>query len=269
MPSKKMELLNVWLPVIGAGVLIAIAVAAWFAERRIAGIWFGFAGVVCLLLLLALQLQEHERSREELGRKIDSPDRPWVSLEVAIAGPLAYDALGWDAGVRWHIPIKFKVTNTGNTPATNVDLHADIRPFMIGYWPADQIKDGIPQGQPIPGTDVPSELKKLCDGLAQMNKTMGSFMSKTLFKGQTWEDFFHLNGNPALFDAAREAPGYSGNILLLVCVSYKSTTDDRLHQTGESFAIFKPNAKIVLEDGTVPQADLRLTDQPMGGNFAN
>jgi hypothetical protein len=217
-----MELLNIWLPMIGAGIFIAVAVSAWFAERRITGIWFGFAGVVCILLLAALQLHEHERSREanESGHKPDNPDRPWVSLEVAIAGPLAYDARGWDAGARWHIPIKFRVTNTGNTPATNVDLHADVRPFMIGYWPADQIKDGV-QGQPVLGTNVPGELKKLCEALARTNETIGSFMGKTLFKGQTWEDFFHINGNPSLFDAARQSRGYSGNFLLLVCVSYR------------------------------------------------
>src|ERR1700746_547672 len=104
MPSKKMELLNVWLPIIGAGIFIAIAIGAWFAERRLVGIWFGFAGAVCLLLLGALQLHDDERSRADTdsGGRPANPDRPWVSLEVQIAVPLAYDDTGWDAGTRWH-----------------------------------------------------------------------------------------------------------------------------------------------------------------------
>jgi hypothetical protein len=46
-------------------------------------------------------------------------------------------------------------------------------------------------------------------------------MGKTLFKGQSIEGRFHINGNPALFDAARRGRGYSGNILLLACARYK------------------------------------------------
>ena len=61
----------------------------------------------------------------------------------------------------------------------------------------------------------------------------------------------------------------SGNILLLVCATYKTTTDDRVHQTGESLLIFRPNEKINLEGGTVPLGGLRLDSVPMGGNFAN
>ena len=75
---------------------------------------------------------------------------------------------------------------------------------------------------------------------------------------------FHINGNPILFDVARQSRGYSGNILVLACATYKTTTDDRWHQTAESFAIFKPNAKIVLEGGTVPQAELRMVTDRLG-----
>lgn len=229
-------------------------------------------GVVVLVIAAGLQWQiniEKTASAEIVRRQTDSPDRAWVSIEIATGGPLAYDAIGWDAGTRWHIPIKFKLTNTGNTPATGVDFHAQIRPFMISYWPENQIKNGIPQGQPVPGTDAAAELKKLCEDVAGMNMHVGSLMGRTLFKGQSIDGLFHINGNPALFEAAREGRGYSGNILLLACASYKTTTDDRQHQTGGAFAIFRPDAKIALENGTVPQVELRLMGQPMGGDFAN
>lgn len=266
-----MEVLNIWLPLIGGGVFTAIAIGAWFAEHRLTGIWFGFAAVVSFALLAALQLHEHEVARKHPAppvKQADSPDRAWVSLEMEIISPLAYDAAGWDAGTRWHILFKYRLTNTGNTPATNVDFFANMMPFLIGYWPEDRIKDGVPQGEPVPGTNAAAELKRLCESAAILRQA-GNMMGKTLFKGQSVEGRFRINGNPALFDAVRQSRGYSGNILLLACATYNTTTDDRMHQTGESFAIFRPDAKISLENGTVPQSELRMTPQPMGGTFAN
>ena len=39
-----MDTLNLWLPLIGVGIFWAIAVGAWFADKKIPGLWFGFAG---------------------------------------------------------------------------------------------------------------------------------------------------------------------------------------------------------------------------------
>jgi hypothetical protein len=273
MKRKWMETAVVWLLVIGP-LLIGLGAAIWWGSgNNTVGLWGGFVpGAIALVLAAAFQIQTLISKAEDHGTVIakpDSPDRPWISLDIELAGPLAYDAAGWDAGLRWHIPIRFKLTNTGNSPATGVDAHADIRPFTIGYWPPGRIKDGIPQGEPIPGTNVVTELKALCETQAAMRKHLGSFMGQTIFKGRTFEGLFHLNANPAMFDAARQSPGFSGNLLILMCVSYKSPTDDRLHQTGESFAVFITNAKIDLNGGSIPAEKLRLTSQPMGGNFAN
>ncbi len=41
--------------------------------------------------------------------------RPWVSVDAEIAGPLAYDATGWDAGIRWHIPLQYRLQHLGKT----------------------------------------------------------------------------------------------------------------------------------------------------------
>jgi hypothetical protein len=264
-----MAFAELWLPIVGAGIFVCWAVGAWYGGHKIQAIWLAFAGVVCLLFLATLQWQHYIERADHPAPTVDSPDRAWVAVEVEVAGDLAYDAVGWDAGTRWHLPIKFRLTNTGNTPATGIDAHANIMPFMIGYWPKDRIKDGIPQGPAIPGTNAADELKKLCASLASMTSNLGPFMGYTLFKGKSLESLFHINGNPDLFNAARQSPGYSGNILLLICATYRASTDERLHQTGESFAIFRPNAKIDLEQGTVAASELRITIQPMGGNFAN
>lgn len=56
--SRRMEILNLWLPLIGGGLFCSVAIGAWFANQKIVGIWFGFAGILCLLLLAAIQLHE-------------------------------------------------------------------------------------------------------------------------------------------------------------------------------------------------------------------
>jgi hypothetical protein len=53
-----MDLLNLWIPLIGGGILIAIAISAWFSDQKVISIWFGFAGAVLLLFLGAVQIQE-------------------------------------------------------------------------------------------------------------------------------------------------------------------------------------------------------------------
>jgi hypothetical protein len=84
MSSRKMEFFNIWLPLIGGGLFAAIAIGAWFAENKVTGIWFGFAGSVCLLLLFALQLHEHVVS--------ERPDQPAQPTAIDFARSRAYIA---------------------------------------------------------------------------------------------------------------------------------------------------------------------------------
>ncbi|MEO7863654.1 MAG: hypothetical protein ABIU05_25105 [Nitrospirales bacterium] len=88
--------------------------------------------------------------------------RPWVSVDAKIAGPLAYDATGWDAGIRWHIPLQYGLQHLGKTPATKVSFFAEIIPWTLPHWPTNMIKNGVPQGLPIPGTDIAKEIETVC-----------------------------------------------------------------------------------------------------------
>ena len=36
-----MDIYNLWLPLIGVGIFGAIGVGAWFADKKIVGLWFG------------------------------------------------------------------------------------------------------------------------------------------------------------------------------------------------------------------------------------
>lgn len=107
-----MELLNLWLPLIGGGVLLAIAISAWFADRRIVGIWFGFAGIVCLILLAALQLQEHEvdaKKQSAAHLQDEIAKRAYVGFELA--------AVFLDSPKPGSMTAWIRLRNTGATPA--------------------------------------------------------------------------------------------------------------------------------------------------------
>lgn len=190
--------------------------------------------------------------------------RPWIAVEVNVAGPLAYDAKGWDAGVRWHIPLKYNLRNLGKTPATNVSFFAEIIPYVIPCWPAGKIKDGKPQGESTPGTDIIEEIKNICgfpDDMSSLNMGWGT----VVFPEERIDGEFGLNGNPGRFDEVRNALcGYTGQFLVVVCVSYGSTYTDTIYRTAKSFNLYKrtSDGRINLAGENIPLEGLALTRYP-------
>jgi hypothetical protein len=256
-----------WLVAVGC-LLIGGAIGLWGLTEisKSIAIWFvGVPGAVFLVVAAGLELQKFVET-PKVEQKNSNTDRAWISLRLSIEGPLSYDANGWDAGPRWHIPIRYQLDNAGNTPALHVDFLVDIRPFLIPYLPQEQIKNGVPQGTGVPGTDSGAELKKLCQTAQTFAQMDGG---QTIFRGESRVGIFHLNGNPALFDAAKVSPGFSGNILILACATYRVTGDEEAHRTAESIALFIPNQKIDLNSQSISKDQLKLIHQPMGGSFAD
>jgi hypothetical protein len=143
MKRNYMDFAILWLPGIGFGVLIAISISAWFAEKKIAAIWFGFGGTVCLLLLLALQLHNAVReagigeplSPEAAARKVFAAaevrsQRAWISVVPRLANEIKIGA---------PITIELIADNVGKEPATGVSHHGMAMMFdmpeQIGYAP--------------------------------------------------------------------------------------------------------------------------------------
>jgi hypothetical protein len=77
-----MEFANFWLPIIGGGIFFTIAVGAWFGDHKVFGIWSGFIGCVCLLLLAALQIQDSLR---------DEPSQTDIAIKQARANVFVED----------------------------------------------------------------------------------------------------------------------------------------------------------------------------------
>lgn len=267
-----METAVVWLLVIGP-LLIGLGAAIWWGSgNNTVGLWGGFVpGAIALVFAAAFQVHTLISKPENHAATLAKPenrDRPWIALDIDLAGPLAYDAAGWSAGLRWHIPLKYELKNTGNSPALEVDIFAEMMPFMISVYPPDSIiKDGFPQGTPTKLTDSAAELKRMCATFANLKKFFKD--GRTLFRDKTISGVLEINGDPAKFESAKNTPGYSGNFLILVCASYRFTGEDELHHTADAFALYRPNGKIDIAGETIPVQGLRIAAQPMGGAFAD
>ena len=110
-----MELAIFWLPLVG-GTLLAFAVGAWYGLDKSAGVWLGFSGFVCFLLLAALQIQQVISASD----KLSAPDgivaqRAYVSVVDAELSTLSGDG---------HPTVSVTIRNTGQTPAYDLSWRA-------------------------------------------------------------------------------------------------------------------------------------------------
>jgi hypothetical protein len=198
--------------------------------------------------------------------------RPWVSLNVELVSSLSYDAQGWDAGVRWHGIVRYQTNNVGKRPATDIGVFGEIIPFTISHWKTTRIKNGIPKGAPIPGTDVEKEISNICSFSETMHES-GIGTGALLFPQERpdWQ-FFGLNGNQAIFDLAKQPESeYGGNFLVVICVIYYSVSDTTPHRTGRAYDLFKTvgSERIDLSGETIPLGDIGFVPHPINGSMAN
>jgi hypothetical protein len=142
MKRKYMEVVNYWLPQLGIGIFWAIAISAWFAEKKIVGLWFGFAGLVSIFLLAALQIQDRllkeevaPLSPEAAAQRIVSAaqsaiQRAWLSISPQIVGEIREGK---------PITLNLVTENVGREPATGVSHHGVTMmfdmPAQISYAP--------------------------------------------------------------------------------------------------------------------------------------
>lgn len=141
-----MDIFNLWLPLIGGGILIAVAIGAWFSDHKVLGTWFGFAGLVALLFLAALQTHEAVTADQKPGNfSIEDASRRIERAYVTAIQGQVYDFLPGT-------PTKAQITikNAGRTPAHDVTNHVLIG---VSLFPLDR-----PPDLPVIITGGPSTL---------------------------------------------------------------------------------------------------------------
>jgi hypothetical protein len=137
-----MELAILWLPIIGGLLFGCVAVGAWFAGSKILAVWTGFAGIVCLLLLAALQIQEQIVSAPA------TPDDSRIQYR-------AYLRVGDQRPTPDRTHFVINVKNTGLTPARNLSGHLNT------WW--DDEKKSLPDDFNFPDFDNLSQGKTVAD----------------------------------------------------------------------------------------------------------
>lgn len=176
-------------------------------------------------------------------------NRPWMNVEAHVYGSLMFTKDGA------YIPITFKSTNIGHSPAMNVWTSAEL------YLPQN------------PERDTEAERVRLCNTLT---KPLAINAGVTVFPN-TDTGLGSFNGN-ATNDAIKYATAYVKNFLLptvIACVAYQSTIEkkDVWHTTSIVYDLWKPgqqgtrSAISLSED--VPAYNLRLTLSPFHGVMAN
>jgi hypothetical protein len=114
-------------------VLIALAIAALFlflSKGNHKGIlWSVIALLVCVEVMVGLIAERYMTP--------DAPrppiDRPWLSVEVIPDGPITFQN-----GTQATIPIKYRLTNMGHSPANDVRIKSEIVFPAFGNLPIDR-----------------------------------------------------------------------------------------------------------------------------------
>jgi len=192
--------------------------------------------------------QVKEVDKEE---SIIAEQRPWVDVDFEIMTPLSYDDKEWDAGMRWHVAIKYRLENVGKTPANKASFMAKM----------------IPLTSSVNVTQEFDALYKSQQQLAKHNMGFG----QTLFPEKNRIVKFVLNGGPRIFDEIKKEPsGYTGHFLVIVCAIYNSTYSDELFHTAKAFQLFKRSGnKFIDPNGeTIAIKDLAVVPHPIQGSRA-
>ena len=184
-------------------------------------------------------------------------ERPWLSLDVDIGGPLAYGVVGTGTDVSWHIPLTYRLRNLGKTPAIDVVFFAHILPMVSG-------KEGIVFAK---------ELDKACDFPEKMIG-IGFAWGEVIFPQEEWpEKSFLVSGDEKIFEKAKLADPdknttrYFGQFLVAPCVTYKSTfsTAGLPFRTAKEYFITRRNGAAINLDGeTINRTDLNFTPNKHG-----
>lgn len=172
---RKMELAIFWLPIIGGILLGGIAGAAWYGGNKIFGLWAGFFGVICLLLVGVFQIQNAVLSSAERSNSSEASEkRAFIILDV-IARP--YPPLNPN-----RFAISLVVTNAGPVWASNLRVQnavvtqsgpvVETDPFEVAQAQAkkdsrtaEPLVIGPQQTQTFQFADVPfSDVPKIAKG---------------------------------------------------------------------------------------------------------
>jgi hypothetical protein len=186
-----------------------------------------------------------------MRQQLEMTNRAWVQVELAIAGPLTFDASG--ARVRFAV----RVSNVGHSPAFNVNI--------------------IPRIVNAQGIDAVTEQQKACSSYDHI--PLGAPWGGTLFPGKDAEQRFELVADKAELDKSQSFVGLGHDTTsaflphIVGCVDYVIAYPGRHHQTFFSYQLMVASssgkADFIRRNIDVPPERIRLYKDTQVGDRAN
>jgi hypothetical protein len=241
-----------------------------------------FTAVLCAVGVIQLNMltraetvaektaQAAKDSAEVASKTLIATQRPWIYPEVGVGSDLVLD----DEGAK--VTFAYILRNSGNTPATNVDVQVKFFAFQLGKDTGTTPNFTVV----IPQTDPAAELIKFCNDLTATSEGMAKanwLSGFPIFQGRELGDRVAVTIAKAEIDAAREQSAYKSLIpILLFCVTYRFPFDTKSHHTGLIFQLFRSDQEnagrpreLRPDDRFVPQGHLQLLPHPFRSGVAN
>jgi hypothetical protein len=227
--------------------------------------WRGLPEAACLVVAFGLLIVTVWQSRaashsvqkmvdatqettEKLARQLELSQRPWVSVNAVIVGPLTFNADG-----AAEVTLQFAIRNVGNTPAKSLSVEPKM--FIASFGEQDPVM----------------ERSRVCEE----NRIRGVGTDGTLFPTieLTRSVTFHVDAKEIIKESNRTG---SFTPALVVCASYRSTFDDRSrYTTGVIYYLRRidpahPGVYIRMTNGIeIPRDLLALRYDPIGETIAD
>jgi len=148
-----------------------------------------------------------QKSTEAVQRQTFQQERPWIAVDIAPASDFTYDENS--GGI---LTLKFTLTNVGHSLAKYVSVWADLA--MNEKWPEAQ--------------------ERIC-AIPKASVNAKSDYGYLMFPGQIVTDAIPAGATPqSVKQALATTPFQGGGVVsidVVVCVDYKSSIDERHHQT--------------------------------------
>lgn len=203
-------------------------------------------------------LAETAKKSVEIGEKaLVAANRPWIKIDLQVAGPIKYDATGAN------ITLRYGLRNIGHSPATNVSIELNVFAPAIGI---DKILDSR------------AELQKIVAALKA--RPPGPF-GLALFPDETVAQEITVTiGTDELKRITQKVEFVTPYII--GAVDYRFGIDEKSHQTGFIIEVHRSDqprpeftaknrhpAAIFPDEGDIPASDIRIIRSVRDGEYVD
>ena len=182
--------------------------------------------------------------------------RPWMKFLVT---PLSvrYER----ERATWNLELNIELQNVGTAPAISVVYMAHMIPNVLPSWAAEEATAVDLAKMRDEATDVTRELQRFSEEISRAAQFIRTF-SGVMFPSDKQVGKLGTSRADQEFSDGLLRRGYSGQLLLLVGVTYKSAVDRSVHQTVIAYGFYCTNGRIALVDGRFEAGLGQLIIQP-------